>query len=77
MNKENPKKYSLQLTTLESIEKISNQEGISVRQASFNAFQKIKKQKISCGFNLKSPEQFYSSLKRFKNERKRTIQKLF
>ena len=66
MKKENPQKYSLQITTYEAIEKYSVQNKLSLRQASFIAFGNLKKGKSKCGFNLKSPLQFYSTLCRFK-----------
>jgi len=69
MKKECPQKYSLQITTLEQIQKYSNLKNVSFRQASFTAFHNLSKQKINCGFNLKTQQQFYSSLKRFKNSK--------
>ena len=69
MKKENPQKYSLQITTLEEIQKYSLQKDVSFRQASFIAFKNLSKQKINCEFNLKTPQQFYSSLKFFKHSK--------
>ena len=70
MNKENPVKYSLQLATYEAIEMYSIENDISFRQATFIIFTHLKNKKqkqLISGFNLKSPMQFYSSLKRFRS----------
>ena len=73
MKREDPRKYSLQLTTFDAVSKYSEQHKISLRQASFFVFRNLKrikkKNKVNCGFNLKTPSQFYSSLKRFKNSK--------
>lgn len=66
MKQENPQKYSLQITTYEAIKNYAYQKNISLRRATFIAFENLKNGKTKCGFNLKSPLQFYSSLKRFK-----------
>jgi len=66
MNKENPPKYSLQISTCEAIIKYSELNNVSLRQSCFLAFSNLKKnKKIDCGFNLVSPHQFYSSFCRF------------
>ena len=66
MNKENPPKYSLQISTCEAIIKYSELNNVSLCQSCFLAFYNLKKnKKIDCGFNLVSPHQFYSSFRRF------------
>jgi len=70
MNIENPLKYSLQVTTLESIKSYSLFHNISFRRASFIAFSHLVGSEVCCGFNLKSANQFYNSLKRFMNSNK-------
>ena len=76
MNVENPKKYSLQITTYEAIKKYSAENNISFRQASFVAFSNLKQNEANCGFNLHNKFQFYSSLKRFKNSKMNHPKKL-
>ena len=67
MNKENPKKYTLQLSTYEAVSKYSADENVSFRQSSFTIYSNFRRNRIKCGFNLKSQDQFYNSLKRFKS----------
>jgi hypothetical protein len=68
MNKENPIKYSLQISTCEAIIKYAEKNNISFRQSCFIAFANLKKnKKVNCGFNLISPVQFYSSFRRFRS----------
>ena len=70
MNKENPVKYSLQLSTCEAIISYSKKHNVSYRSACNIAFVNLKQHKFKrthCGFNLKSPNQFYSSFRRFKS----------
>jgi len=76
MNKENPEKYSLQLNTCEAIIDYSISRKVSFRQACFIAFRNLKqsKSKVSCGFNLTSPTQFYSSFRRFKSLKMNTFE---
>ena len=70
MNKENPLKYSLQLSTCEAIISYSKKYNVSYRSACKIAYSNLKQHKFkqtSCGFNLKSENQFYSSFRRFKS----------
>ena len=63
MNKENPSKYSLQISTCEAIIRYSEVNNVSLRQSCFLAFSNLKKnKKVDCGFNLVSPHQFYSQV---------------
>jgi hypothetical protein len=76
MRYEDSIKYSLQLTTLESVSDYSKRKGLSFRQASFLAFSNLQKSlDVDCGFNLKSPLQFYHSLKRFKSSKMNHLSK--
>ena len=74
MNKENPVKYSLQLSTCEAIIDYSHSHKVSYQVACNIAFANLKKHKskVSSGFNLKSPCQFYSSFRRFKSMKMRS-----
>ena len=70
MNIEDPLKYSLQLSTCEAILHYSRTHKVSNRVACDIAFSNLKKRRFNkrhCGFNLKSPVQFYSSFRRFKS----------
>jgi hypothetical protein len=72
MNKENPIKYSLQISTCEAIIGYSKKNNVSLKVACNVAFHNLKSRKnkkIKCGFNLNSPQQFYSSFRRFKSLR--------
>jgi len=70
MNVEDPRKYSLQLSTCESIIRYSRINNVSYKDACNIAYSNLKrKRKLDCGFNLKSPQQFYSSFRRFKSSK--------
>ena len=70
MNIENPRKYSLQLSTCESIISYSKKNKVSYKTACHIAYSNLRrKRKLSCGFNLKSSLQFYNSFRRFKSSK--------
>ena len=76
MNKENPIKYSLQLSTCEAIISYSKKYNVSYKVACNIAFNNLTQKKFKqtpCGFNLKSFHQFYSSFRRFKSIKMKSV----
>ena len=66
MNKENPQKYSLQMTTCESILSFARKHHLTESSACRTIYFELLSSGVDCGFNLKSSEQFWNSYRRFK-----------
>ncbi|MDR0927327.1 MAG: hypothetical protein LBO69_06125 [Ignavibacteria bacterium] len=81
MNKENPEKYSLKLTTIHAIQLLMQQFNITQTHACRKFYHSICNKSIPCGFQIRSFQQFHQSFRKFKslnnsqNKKKYSIEK--